>query len=73
MRSLAHPEDGWVFITEILNFPRLKGLNADQLDIFEALKDSFVVEVSSDFVFIRKRARGVNNELEVLGFSKQGL
>ena len=51
----------------------MKGLNADQLDIFEALKDSFVVEVSSDFVFIRKRARGVNNELEVLGFSKQGL
>jgi hypothetical protein len=51
----------------------LRSLRAGPHDIFEALKNSFVVEISSDKSFIRKRARGVNNELEVLGFSKQGL
>ena len=51
----------------------MKGLNAEPDDIFEALKNSFVVEITPDNTSIRKRTRGVNNELEVLGFSKQGL
>ena len=50
----------------------MKNLNAGLESTYEAIKDSFVVEVSPDF-HIRKRPKGVNNELEVLGFSKQGL
>jgi len=60
-------------LTEILKFYRLKDLNADPITIFEALKNSFVVEIKPDFMFIRKRPKVLSNGLELLGFSKQGI
>jgi hypothetical protein len=37
LQSLAEPIEGWVFVAELLKFPRLRNLNAEPVDIFEAL------------------------------------
>ncbi|KAK7496535.1 hypothetical protein BaRGS_00012187, partial [Batillaria attramentaria] len=48
-------KQGWIPIVLVAGFPRVKSLTSDMSIIFDALKDSEEVELSGDFMSIRKR------------------
>lgn len=48
-------KQGWIPIVLIAGFPRVKSLTSDMSIIFESLKDSEEVELSRDFMSIRKK------------------
>ena len=60
-------------IIPLLNFPRMKDLNVSKDDVIEALKNSFIAEIDECYENIRKRSRALNEDLKILGFSKEGI
>ena len=70
LRSWTDSE-GWMPIMPLLNFPRMKDLQVLKDDVIEALRNSFIAEIDESYENIRKRSRALNEDLKILGFSKE--